>query len=343
MASRCWIGSLAALVGLVGLAASAQAAAPLYHQVRKIYLTGSEGWDYINVDADTERLYISRSTYVQVVDLKSGKLAGTIPNTTGVHGIAIDDEDGLGFISDGRANTVTEFNLSTLATIATIPVGDGPDCIIYDPATDRVFTFNGRGQTSTAIDAKSGKVVGTIALPGRPEYAVSDYNGMLYDNIEDKSEIAAIDPKTLQIKFVWSLAPGDSPSGLTMDRKSRRLFSVCDNQKMIVMDADTGNVIATPTIGNGPDACVFDPKASLVFSPNGEDGTLTEIQENGDQYTIVGTIPTQMTARTLTYDTKTRHLFTVGATPQPAPPGSDQPRWHRSYQPGSFVVLEYAP
>ncbi len=343
MASRCGFGSLAVLISLVVTGASAQAAAPLYHQVRKISLPGSEGWDYINVDANTERLYISRSTYVQVVDLKSGKLAGTIPNTTGVHGIAIDDKDGLGFISDGRANTVTEFNLSTLTTIATIPVGDGPDCIIYDPATDRVFTFNGRGSTSTAIDAKFGKVVGTIALPGRPEYAVSDAKGMLYNNIEDKSEIAAIDPKTLQIKSIWPLAPGDSPSGLTMDRKSRRLFSVCDNQKMVVMDADTGKVIAAPAIGNGPDACVFDPKATLVFSPNGEDGTLTQIQESGDQYTVVGTIPTQMTARTLTYDTKTRHLFTVGATPQPAPPGSDQPRRHRSYQPGSFVVLEYAP
>ena len=205
-----------------------------------------------------------------------------------------------------------------------------------------MFTFNGRAQTATAIDAATGTVVGTIPLPGRPEFAVADGQGHLYDNIEDKSEIAAINTRTLKVENVWPVAPGEGPSGIAMDPKSRRLFSVCDNRQMAIMDAETGKVIATPAIGGGPDACAFDAKDQLIFSPNGDDGTLTVLREvTPDLYTTLATVPTQSGARTMALDEKTNDVFTVTATALPAPPGT--PHWRRQYAPGTFVVLKYAP
>ncbi|MGI4792450.1 MAG: efflux RND transporter permease subunit [Janthinobacterium lividum] len=318
----------------------AGAAAPTYHLLKKISLPGVGGWDYLTIDSQARRLYIARSTHVTVVNIDSGTVAGDIPDTNGVHGIAIDRAANRGFTSNGRANTVTIFDLKTLKKINEVAVGDGPDAILFDPATGRVFTFNGRGQTATAIDAATGKVVGTIALPGRPEFPVTDGKGHLYDNLEDKSEIVSLNSRTLKVDNVWPLAPGDSPSGLAMDVKGRQLFSVCDNQKMTVVDADTGKVVATPTIGNGPDACAFDPLTKLVFSPNGQDGTLTVIKQVSlDQYRTVGVVTTQIGARTMALDPKTHHVFTVTAAALPAAPG-DNPR-RRSYVPDSFVVLEY--
>jgi DNA-binding beta-propeller fold protein YncE len=318
---------------------------PHYHMVARYTLPGGDGWDYMADDSSAHRLYISRGTHVQIMDTDSGKLVGDLVATDGVHGIAIDDADNKGFTSNGRANTVTEFDLTTLQTTADIPVGDGPDCIIFDPATKRVFTFNGRGHTSTAIDAASGKVIGTIALPGKPEYAVADGNGSLYDNIEDMSEIVKIDAAKLTVTATWPLAPGTSPSGLSMDRTSRRLFSVCDNQKMVVVNADTGAVVATPTIGSGPDACVFDPKSQVALSPNGEDGTLTVVHEDTpDTYRVVNTITTQQGARTMALDPTSHHFFTVTADAQPLPAGTATTgHHHRTYVDGTFVVLEYAP
>ena len=276
------------------------------------------------------------------MDTRTGQLAGDIPDTDGVHGVAIDAKLGRGFTSNGRANTVTIFDLKTLKKIGEVPVGEGPDAIVFEPVTGRVFTFNGRAGTATAIDAASGKVVGTVTLPGRPEFPVADGKGHLYDNIEDKGEIADVNARTLKVDHVWPLAPAESPSGIAMDTKSRRLFSVCDGQKMAVTDADTGKVVATPAIGNGPDACAFDPARHLVFSPNGEDGTITVLREVApDQYDVVQTITTQAGARTMALDDKTHHLFTVTATALPPVPGA--PRWHRSYVSGTFVILEYAP
>ncbi len=323
-----------------GLASPVKAAPASYHLVKTVLLPGDGGWDYLTVDSAARRLYVTHSTHVSVVDIDTGAVIGDIADTPGVHGVAADPKSGHGFTSNGRTSTVTMFDLKTLKPLKQIPVGDGPDAIIFDPATRRVFTFNGKGQSSTAIDADTGSVVGTIPLPGRPEFAVADGKGYLYDNLEDKSEIVALNARTLKVEHVWPTAPGEAPSGLTMDLKTRRLFSVCDNQKLVVMDADTGKVVSTPAIGNGPDACAFDPATNLVFSPNGQDGTVTILKEQSqDSYALVQTLTTQRGARTLALDEKTHRLLTVTATPLPAAPGENPRR--RRYVPGSFVLLEY--
>ena len=337
------------LMGAAAPLIAAPAPAPAYHLARKIALPGEGRWDYITVDSAAQRLYVSRSTHVNVVDLKTGTVVGDIPDTAGVHGIAIDPKSGHGFTSNGRSNTVTIFDLKTLAKVAEVAVGTGPDCIIFDPATKRVFTFNGRSNDATAIDGATGKVIGTVVLPGRPEYAVADGKGMIYNNIEDKSEVAAIDAKTLKVENVWPIAPGDGPSGIAMDIKARRVFSVCGNQKMTVLDADTGKLVATLAVGNGPDASAFDPALGIAFSPNGEDGTLNVVRESGpNQFHVLATVLTQAGARTMALDPKTHHVYLMTATMQPAPPadpaaptGGTPPR--RGVVPGSYVVLDFAP
>jgi len=334
---------LAALaLGLFVTPTPAPAAPATYHLLQTFKPGGDGGWDYLTVDSQARRFYISRGTHMQVLDADSGKLIGDIPNTSGVHGIALAPKLGRGFTSNGRDNSVTIIDLKTLKAVGTVTVGNRPDTIIYDPATMRVFTFNGGSNDMTAIDAMTGKVVRTVPLGGRPEFAVADGAGMIYDNIEDKGEIVAIDSRTLTVKARWPLAPLESPSGLAMDTKHRRLFAVCDGGKMAVVNADTGKVVATPSIGNGPDAAGFDPQGQLAFSSNGQDGTLTVLHEDTpDTYTAVQTVPTQAGARTMALDTKTHRIFLVSATPVPAAPGT-QP-WRRSYVPGSFVVLVYGP
>jgi YVTN family beta-propeller protein len=306
---------------------------------------GDEGWDYINFDSRSRRLFISRSTRVVVVDVDTDKVVGEIANTAGVHGIALDPKDDRGFTSNGRANTVTIFDLKTLKTIGTVPVGEGPDAILFDPATDRVFTFNGRAHSATAIDAAKGAVVGTVELPGKPEFGATDGRGHLYNNIEDRSEVVQINAKTLKVEHTWPIAPGESPSGIAVDGAGRRVFSVCDNGKMVVLDADSGAVVATPAVGNGPDATAFDPGLKIAFSPNGEDGTLTLVHEDShDKYTPVATVKTASGARTMALDPATHQVFLVTATAAPAPAeAAGGQRRRRAYAPGSFVVLVYAP
>lgn len=326
--------------GLTPPVAAAPASFAPYHLIKTVPLPGDGGWDYLAVDSAARRVYITHSTHVSVVDLDTGAVIGDIADTSGVHGVAVDPKSGHGFTSNGRSSTVTMFDLKTLKPLKQIPVGDGPDAIEFDPASRRVFTFNGQAQSSTAIDAATGMVVGTISLPGRPEFAVADGKGHLYNNIEDKSQIADINARTLKVEHVWPTAPGEAPSGLTMDLKTRRLFSVCDNQKLVVMDADTGKVVSTPIIGNGPDAVRFDPATHLVFSPNGEDGTMTILKEQSpNSYAVVQTLTTQKGARTMALDEKTHRVLTVTAAPLPAAPGANPRR--RSYVPGSFVLLEY--
>ncbi len=334
--------SMAALLGSSAVVCrTAHADTAAYHLLKKIPLTGAEGWDYLSLDAKARRLYISRSTHVTVIDADSGQIVGDVPNTSGVHGIAIDSAGGRGFTSNGRSNSVTIFDLKTLKKVGETTVGEGPDAILFEPYSRRVFTFNGRAQSITALDASTGFVIGTIALPGRPEFAATDGHGEIYDNIEDKSEIVAINAETLKIDHIWPIAPGDGPSGLTIDAKNHRLFAVCDNQKMIVLNTDNGQVVASPTIGNGPDATNYDPKKRLVFSPNGRDGTLTIFhQTDPDHYALVGTIPTQTGARTMTLDSKTHHVFTIAAQFLPAVPGAEQP-WRRQLVDGTVTVLEY--
>jgi DNA-binding beta-propeller fold protein YncE len=220
-----------------------------YHVVGDVKIGGDGGWDYLTVDSAARRLYVSHATHVVVVDIDAGKIVGDIPDTQGVHGIAVAPELNRGFTSNGRANNVTIFDLKTLKAIGQVATGENPDSIRYDAVSGRVFTFNGRSNNSTAIEAKTGKVAGTIALGGKPEFSVADGKGMVFVNIEDTSEIVAIDAAKLSVARRYSLKPCDGPSGLAIDAKNRRLFSVCSNRLMAVSDPDSGKVLATPAIG----------------------------------------------------------------------------------------------
>jgi YVTN family beta-propeller protein len=336
------IGILALLIGNGVTIRAADAKPTGYHLLKKTTVGGEGGWDYLTVDPQAHRLYLSHGTHVVVVDSETGATVGDILNLPGVHGIAIAPALGRGFTSNGRENTVTIFDLKTLKEIQRVPVGMNPDAILFDPATKRVFTFNGRSNDATVLDASTGMVAGTIALGGKPEFAVSDEKGQIFVNVEDKSEVVALDAKGLTVLHHWSLAPGEGPSGLAIDRKNRRLFSVCGNERMVVLNADTGKVIATPTIGRGPDACRFDPGPGLAFSPNGRDGTLTIIHEDTpDSFTVVETLPTQAGARTMELDPRTHHVFLVTADVAAAPAGGNaQPR-RPSFAPNTFAVLVF--
>src|SRR6201993_3759952 len=315
---------------------------PGYHVSATYKIGGEGGWDYLTADASASRLYISRGTHVIVPDLDSGKTVGDIPDTQGVHGIALAADLGRGFTSNGREGTVTIFDIQTLKPIGEkVRVGDNPDAILYDPATKRVFTFNGKSQDSTAIDGASGKVLATIKLDGKPEFAASDAKGEVFVNIEDKSELVAIDPSKLQVKATWPLAPCTEPSGLAIDRKHRRLFVGCDNKMMAVVDADNGKVLATPAIGEGVDATAFDDETGLAFASCGGDGVLTVVKEDSpEKFSVAENVTTQKGARTLALDSKTHKVFVVTADFGPPPAATaDNPHPRRSIVPDTFVVL----
>jgi outer membrane protein assembly factor BamB len=329
------------IVALIVTAVAVAAGGPGYKVVNTYKVGGEGGWDYLIADAAARRLYISRATHVIVLDLDSGKTVGDIADTPGVHGIALAPELGRGFVSNGREGTVSIFDLKTLATISKVKAGENPDAILYDPATRRVFTFNGKSQDSTAIDAAQGTVLGTIKLDGKPEFAASDGKGEIFVNIEDKSELAAIDPNKLVVKSTWPLAPCESPSGLSMDRKNRRLFVGCDNKMMAVVNADTGKVLATPAIGDGVDATTFDEGTGLAFASCGGEGVLTVVREESpEKFSVAENVPTQAGARTLALDSKTHSVYLVTAKFGPPPAATaDNPRPRRSVLPDSFVVL----
>jgi DNA-binding beta-propeller fold protein YncE len=332
------------MIGLLALALLVQTQTS-YHLEGRIPLAGEGGWDYLSVDTAAHRLYVSRGTHVAVIDLDRDSVIGDIPNTNGVHGIAFVHELNRGYTSNGRDTTVTVFDLKTLATLSAVKVtGANPDAITYDPVSRRVFTFNGRGSNATAIDPKSGKVVGTLDLGGKPENAVSDGRGHMYVNIEDKSEIVAFDPKKLKVQGRWSLAPCEEPSGLAMDRRTRRLFAVCSNALMAVVDPDHGRVIATLPIGNGTDGAAFDPARGLAVSANGE-GTMTLVhEESPDSFRVVATVETQRGGRTIALDERTHRLYTVAAQYGEAPaPTPDRPRPRPPIIPGSVVVVIVSP
>jgi DNA-binding beta-propeller fold protein YncE len=322
------------------LAAFAVAASlPGYHLVNTFKVGGEGGWDYLTVDSSARRLYISRATHVIVLDADSGKTAGDIADTPGVHGIALAPELGKGFVSNGRENTVSVFDLSSFKTLNKVKVGENPDAILYDPATKRVFTFNGRSSDATAVDATTGNVLGTIKLGGKPEFAVSDYKGGVFVNIEDKSELVSLDPDKLTVKARWPLAPCEEPSGLAMDRKNRRLFAGCETV-MAVVNADTGKVVTTIPIGKGVDATAFDDDTMLAFASCGE-GVLNVIHEDSpDKFSVAETVKTQRGARTMALDSKTHNVFTVTAQFGPPPAATaDNPRPRPAILPDSFVVL----
>ncbi|HEY3025477.1 MAG TPA: hypothetical protein VGJ55_04910 [Pyrinomonadaceae bacterium] len=317
------------------------AAAPAgYHLIKKITLGGDGGWDYLNVDSSARRIYISRSTHVMVFDMETEKIVGDIPGTNGVHGIALVQDLGKGFTSNGRDNSVTVFDLKTLKVLKQIPVGKNPDAIMYDPASKLIFTCNGASHDATAIDPKIETVKGTIPLDGRPESAVSDEKGNIYINLEDKSMIAKIDAHKLIVEARWPLAPAEEPTGLAMDRQHHRLFAGCANKLMAVVDADKGSVVTTLPIGSGVDFAAFDSSNQMAFSSNGE-GTLTVIHEDApDKFSVVENVPTQRGARTMSLDPKTHKIFLVTAEFGPPPaPTAERPRPRPSIVPGSFTLL----
>jgi DNA-binding beta-propeller fold protein YncE len=321
---------------LSALFAIAAFAAPTGWKILKEIKIGGEGrWDYLAIDSSARRLYVSHATHVVVVDPDSGKVVGDIPDTPGVHGIALAPALNRGFISNGRGNNVTIFDTKTMKTISQVATtGDNPDDITFEPKSGRVFTFNGRGNNATAIDAKTGMVVGTIAVGGKPEFAVSDDKGHVYANVEDTSEVIEVDAAKAAVTKRYSLAPCMDPSGLAIDVKKRRLFSVCSNRVMAISDPDAGKVIASPAIGAGSDGVVFDPSTGYAISSNG-DGTLTIVQEMGGKYGVVENVATARGARTIALDEKTHNVYLPLADALPPQPGQRR----GGFVPDSFKVI----
>jgi len=291
------------------LASVLVAAAPTgYHILNEIKIGGDGGWDYLAVDGGARRLYVSHATHVVVVDLDKNMVVGDIPDTPGVHGIAIAPELNKGFISNGRGNNVTIFDLKTFKATGMVATEMNPDAIRYDAKSARVFAFNGRSRSATVIDAKTGMAVSTIMLPGKPEFSVADGKGNVFVNIEDTSEIVEIDAAKATVMKKYALTGCEGPSGLAMDTKARRLFSVCGNRVMAVSDPDKGTVVATLPIGAGSDGVVFDPGTGYAMSSNG-DGTLTVVQQTGGKYEVVENIATERAARTIALDEKTHRVY----------------------------------
>jgi DNA-binding beta-propeller fold protein YncE len=310
-------------------------------------LGGGGGWDYLALEASGARLFVSRGDHVDVVETASGKLAGSIPNTQGVHGIAFAPELKRGYTSNGRANTVTVFELDTLKTVREASVsGTKPDAILYEPQHRRLFTANGASSNLSVLDPQTLEILATIALPGPPEFMATDALGNVFVNIEtDPGKLVQVDAKALEVKGIWPLTGCANPTGLTIDRANHRLFSVCENQIMAVTDSVSGKQVAQVAIGKGPDAAAFDPDLGYVFSSNGADGTLTIIHEDApDKYRVITTLSTQKSARTMALDQPTHRIFlaaaTLGATPPPTP---EQPQPRPGIVPGSFVILVAKP
>jgi DNA-binding beta-propeller fold protein YncE len=338
---------IAALGLTVSKAAKAQESSAAgksgYHLIKKVKLGGEGGWDYLTVDSASRRLFISRGTHVMVVDADEGKVVGDIPDTSGVHGIALVPEMNKGFTSNGKTATVTIFDMKTLKALGEATTDKNPDAIIYDPASKRVFTFNGGASSATAIDAATGKTVGTVALGGGPEFAASDGKGHVFVNLEDKSQLVKFDPVTLKVEKTWPLAPCESPSGLAIDAEHEILIVGCHNKMMAFVDGNSGHVIGTVPIGQGVDANRFDPATGFAFASCG-DGTVTVAHEDSpDKFSVVDTITTQRGARTMELDTSNHNLYLVsadfGATP-PATP--EKPRPRPPMVPDTFTLLIFS-
>jgi DNA-binding beta-propeller fold protein YncE len=311
-----------------------------YHVAKTLQIGGEGGWDYVNFDPSSNRLYIARATRAMVVDVESGKLIGEIPDTNGIHGVAIVNKLGRGVTSNGKDNSATIFDLNTLKPIATVKTGEKPDAILYDKFSGYVLTFNGGSNTATVIDVEKVEHVATIELPGRPETGVSDGNGKVYLNLEDIAHIVVIDMKTDKVVSDWKLEGCEEPTGLAMDRKNRVLFSGCHNQVMPILSADSGKQLATLPIGKGVDAVAFDPGTQLAFSSNGE-GTLTVVHEDSpEKFSVVENVQTQPGAKTMTLDPESHNIYLVSAKYEQTPQSTaDTPRPKRKMIPNSFFVL----
>ena len=343
------LGSLACFLlfsiflGSVRSTAAPQSAGPSgYHLVKSVKLGGNGGWDYLEVDPATHRLFISRSTHVIVFDPEQGKVVGDIPDTQGVHGIALADEFNKGFTTNGRAANSTMFDLTSLKPLGTVETDKDTDAIIYDPFSKRVFTFNGDANTASAIDVASGKLVGTFPLGGGPEFGATDGKGKMFVNLEDKSSLVKFDAKTLKIENTWPLAPCESPSGLAIDAAHEILVVGCHNKLMTFVDGNSGKVLGTVPIGQGVDANRFDPATGFAFASCG-DGTLTIAHEDSPtKFSLVEMIRTQRGARTMALDYANHTVYLVTAEFGPAPaPTAEHPRPRPAILPDTFTLLVY--
>jgi outer membrane protein assembly factor BamB len=295
------------------LATNSYAADSGYHIIKRLKAGGEGGWDYLTVDGAARRLYISRSTHVMVIDLETDKVVGDIPNTPGVHGIAVAPELNLGYTSNGKSDTSTIFDLKTLKVLGEVKTGGNPDAIIYEPISKKVLTFNGRSKDATVFDAVSGKLAHTIPLGGKPEYSAIDGKGKVYVNIEDTNEVVEIDSLKTSITRRFSLKPCDEPTGMGIDSEHQRVFSGCHNKKMTVLDTTSGKVISTVPVGGNVDGNGFDAGTGLAFSSNG-DGTLTVVRETSPgTYAVVETVSTQRGSRTMAVDPKSHNVYLPAA------------------------------
>lgn len=331
-------GALALGACSCGFAAYAQAP---YQVLDRWKISGEGGWDYLKTDPAAHLLYVTHGKQVEVIDTKDGKVVSTITGLKGTHGVALEASGRYGYISDGGANEVVVFDRRSFQKITSIPAGTNPDGIAYEPVTNTVWAFNGRSKNATVIDVAQQKSIGTVALPGKPEFPQADGKGTVYANIEDMNEIVRIDAKSQKVTATWPLVGCDSPSGLAIDPPHHRLFSVCDGKTMAVTDTESGKVVATPEIGDSPDAADFDPKYQLAFSSNGGDGTLTVVDAKGSSYRVLETLTTQHGARTMSLDPATGRIYLATAEfgPQPAAATPDNPRRRAPIVPGSFTIL----
>jgi DNA-binding beta-propeller fold protein YncE len=335
-------GRIGLCAALCAATASAAAPSPELQVLDRWNLGGVGGWDYLTVDSAAHRLYVSRGTRVDVIDIDSGKIFGSIPDTQGVHGIALANGLNRGYTSNGRANSVTVFDLDSLKITQEVAIpGKNPDAIVFESFDKRVFTFNGSSKDATVLDAATLAIIGRIPLPDKPEFAVDDGHGRVFVNIESEpGEMVVIDGKTLSVKNTWPLPNCNSPTGLALDSAHKRLFSVCDGKVMAVTDSTTGKQVALIPIGELPDAAVYDAKRGAVFSSNGE-GTLTVVrQQTANDYAVAATLPTQRGARTMALDPRTGRIYLATAAFAPAPPASAAQQRPRPVPiADSFVVL----
>ncbi len=324
-------------IGLCAIASCAVAQTP-YHVVDRWKVGGTGGWDYLTVDAAQHRLYVSHKTRVEVIDTTTGKVIGAVTGMKSTHGIALDSDGKVGYISDGQGNAIVVFDRNTLATLATIPAGTNPDGIAFEPTTHTVWAFNGRSKNVTVLDAASRTVVATVPLPGKPEFPQADGKGAMLVNIEDRNSIVRLDAATKSVTATWSLPGCESPSGMAIDLAGARLFSVCDGKKMAVTNAATGQQLALVPIGDGPDAAGYDARNALAFSSNG-DGTLTVVHTKGG-YNVMQTLTTVKGARTMAYDPEADRMYLSSGQYGPAlaaTPTNPHPR--PAVVPDSFTIL----
>lgn len=332
------------ICGVVLSLGGVHALAQGYHVTDHWKVAGDPRWDYLLDDSANHLLYVTQGTQVDAIDTQTGKTLAVIGNLKGTHGVALDAIDKYGYITDGGSNAVVVFDRHTFANVMSIPAGTNPDGVTYEPVTRTVWAFNGRSHNATVVDTTTNKAIATIELPGKPEFPQADGKGTVFVNIEDKNEIVRLDARSHEATATWPLPSCESPSGLAIDREHRRLFAVCDENKMSVVDADTGKTVAVPAIGEGPDAARFDAKRQLVFSSNGA-GTLTIVREDEpDKYTVVQNLATQRSARTMALDEQTGRVYLSAAELGPAPaPTPDNPRPRPKAVPGSFVILVVSP